>query len=112
MPLVIELLEENIQTDGDPSKTVSIAHYYEQNGDLMSDPEMVFIVMDKRAHKMDFANLFVYPQCYRQDSLGIYEESIQIINNEIASVKKIWQQGHCHFAAQWLRNISQQGFLK
>ena len=112
MPLVIEMLEENIETLYGKAKCVSVAHYYEQNGDLMSDPQMNFIVVDKRSEQTDFESIAIYPQSFRQDNLGVYEESIVIINNKIASFNKYFQYAHCTFAVQWLRNISQQGFLK
>lgn len=40
MPLVIELIGEQVSTPFGIGKLYSLAHYYEQNGDLMRDPEM------------------------------------------------------------------------
>jgi len=112
MPLVIEMVGENIQTQFGAAKLYSLAHYYVQNGDLMRDPEMVFIVVDNRKEKKDFENILVIPQMYQQDNLGIYEESINIQNGKLSCYKKFWHNGHCKFAAEWLRNISRQGFLQ
>lgn len=41
----------------------SVAHYYEQNGDLMKDPDMVFICAQGE----------YYPIEFQQDNLGIYQ---------------------------------------
>jgi hypothetical protein len=112
MPLIIETIEENIETVYGSAKCVSVVHYYEQNGDLMRDPEMVFIIVDKRKNLKDFESIFICPQSYRQDNLNIEEESVSIINRKIISFNKYFQAAHCSFASLWLKNISQQGFLK
>jgi len=112
MPLTIEKLEENLLTPWGVGITYGLCHYYEQNGDLMRDPEMVFIVVDNRGEEKDFENLHVYPKMYQQDNLGIYEESITIEFGKITSYIKAWQAAHVHFARQWLSNIKEQGFLK
>ncbi|HVM86688.1 MAG TPA: hypothetical protein VMT76_00775 [Puia sp.] len=112
MPLVIERIAENIMTDFGAAKLYSLAHYYEQNGDLMSDPQMCFLVIDQRTQTKDIEHIFIYPQMYQLDGLGIYEESILIKDNRVIGCKKAWQDGHCGFANLWLNNIRQQGFLK
>ena len=112
MPLTIEKLDINISTPSGNATTYSLTHYYEQNGDLMRDPEMVFIVVDNRSVCKDYDALEIYPQMYQQDNLGLFEEGITIENNTIKSFIKAWQYSHCHFANQWLKNIQQQGFLK
>ena len=56
--------------------TVSVAHYYTQNGDLMRDPEMVFEVGPDGAF---------HPVSYQQDNLGIYQEAALTINPEVAN---------------------------
>ncbi len=112
MPLTIEKLDTNISALSGKATTYSLTHYYEQNGDLMRDPEMVFIVVDNRADCKDYNALEIYPQMYQQDNLGLFEESITIENNTIKSFIKAWQYSHCNFANQWLINIQQQGFLK
>ena len=110
MPLVLEQIGENISTPYGNAKLFSLAHYYEQNGDLMRDPEMVFIVVDNRIEKNDLELIGIYPQMYQQDSLGIYEESVNIEHNKLTTFKKLWQDSHCNFANMWLKNISQQSF--
>lgn len=111
MPLTMERIKENIITIFGKGTLYSLCHYYEQNGDLMRDPEMCFIVVDNRLEKKDFNAVGIYPQMYRLDSLGLDEESIAIENGAIASYIKIWQKGQCSFANVWLKNIREQGFL-
>ncbi len=112
MPLTIEKIATGIETTSGKAFLISMVHYYEQNGDLMRDPEMVFIVIDKRQHAKDFENLFVYPQMYQQDNLGIYEESVCIEGNRLTTFIARWQRGHADFANHWLHNINIQGFIK
>jgi len=112
MPLVMEITDENISTSFGIAKLYSLAHYYELNGDLLSDPQMIFMVVDNRKDEKDFENISIFPQAFQQDNLGIFEESILIKNKKADSFKKTWQDGHASFANDWLRNISRQGFLK
>lgn len=111
MPLIMERIADNIITTFGDGRLYSLCHYYEQNGDLMRDPEMCFIVVDNRKEKNDFDAVGIYPQMYRLDSLGLDEESIIIENGKITNCIKIWQKGHCSFANIWLKNIREQGFL-
>jgi hypothetical protein len=112
MPLVMEQIGELIQTPYGIGQCYSLSHSYEQNGDLMRDPEMVFIVVDNRKETKDYHLIGIYPQMYQQDNLGLYEESACIENNAIITYKPFLQKEHGSFASQWLQNIKQQGFLK
>lgn len=112
MPLVAEKIAFDIGTPYGNGYMVSLCHYYTQNGDLMRDPEMAFIVVDNRRQENDYPLIAIFPQMYRQDNLAIYEESVQIVDNKVAGCIVIWQSAHCLFANGWLRNIRQQGFLK
>jgi len=112
MPLSIEVIGTQVETPYGYAKLYAISHTYLLNGDLMRDPEMVFIVCDKRQSAKDISFISIYPQLYRQDNLGIYEESVTIRDNKATSYRALWQQDHCRFAAQWFHNIQQQGFLK
>ena len=44
MPLTIEKIGEGIITPWGEGEQYSLCHYYEQNGDLMRDPEMCFVI--------------------------------------------------------------------
>ena len=82
----------------------SVAHYYEQNGDLMADPDVVF---------WRHAGRF-YPAYYRQDGLGIEQELITLDGAVPRPAKYMpRQQRSCAtFCAAWLKHIKwQQGDL-
>jgi hypothetical protein len=104
MPLTIEKIGEGITTPWGAGEQYSLCHYYEQNGDLMQDPEMCFIIADDKAK--------IIPYMYTQANLGIYEQSIHIKNNEMLTYNRALQLHHVAFANTWLRNLQAQGFLK
>lgn len=107
MPLTLEFLHA-VQIDAAERKLFSLAHTYVQNGDLMRDPEMCFIVMPDP----NGTDSLIYPQLYRQDNIGLYEECVHIKDGKVTGSIPLWQQGHCSFANMWLKNILVQGFLK
>lgn len=65
MRLVIEYIGEGPR--GKPS--ISVAHYYEQNGDLMRDPEMVFEVNPDGPPTWNAGEWG--PVSFQKDNLGI-----------------------------------------
>ena len=75
----------------------SVAHYYKQNGDLMADPEMTFVVFDD----------LVYPASFTQHSLGLYEVSM-IWTMGGWTLDPTLQKNHTDFANQWFKNIKIQ----
>lgn len=79
---------------------VSIAHYFEQSGDMMRDPDVVFLIG---------ADQHVYPISYRQDGLGIDQEAA-IVKDGRWKVRAKLQADICRFCNQWMRNIEEQQF--
>lgn len=86
-------------------RMLSLAHYFEQNGDLMADPEMTFW------HAPDGK---WYPASYRLDSLGIFRESIILDYGTglPTGIRRREQADEASFANTWFNNIRHQGFLK
>lgn len=77
----------------------SAAHYWEQNGDLMRDPEMIFI----RAKDGRY-----FPASFRQDPF-INQESIYLDPDDgKLKVNRQLQANHAEFANVWLKNIKNQ----
>jgi len=107
MPLTLEFLHKVLTSSGE-GRLYSLSHTYVQNGDLMRDPEMCFIVVPDPGS----TETLIYPQMYQQDSLGLYEESVHINGGKVAGFIPVWQASHCTFANRWLKNILAQGFLK
>lgn len=113
MPLTIERISFEITSFYGTGKLYSLCHYYKQNSDLMQDPEMVFIVIDKRNGDLEnFQQLYIYPTLYQQAALGLYQESVTIRDGKVLSFDLKKQMAHVDFANSWLRNIKKQGFLK
>lgn len=82
----------------------SVAHYYEQNGDLMKDPDMTFL---------RGANGEYYPLSYQQDGLGIYQDAIEWDDHgEIKGYNIKMQADFASFANGWMINIKDQQRLK
>jgi hypothetical protein len=79
---------------------ISIAHYYVQEGDMMRDPDVVFLIgADER----------VYPISFRQDNLGVYRGAAVVENGRWRVHPKV-QADICRFCNQWMRNINDQQF--
>jgi hypothetical protein len=93
MPVVVERLGKNTMGD-----VYSVCHYYEQNGDLMRDPDMVFW------HGTD-GNF--YPVSFQQDNLGIYEQSVWL-DGQKYMIRQKQQSDHAVFANIWMKNIKYQ----
>ena len=88
MPLSVEKVTD------EPGFTAvySLAHYGEQNGDLMADPEMTFGECD---HEF-------FPLSFKNDYVGIYQEVI----TEQVDLKR--QLELAEFSAIWLMEIVEQ----
>jgi len=100
MRLVIEYVGEG-PINGDP--LISVAHYYEQNGDAMRDPEIVFEVGD------DLRSWT--PTEYQQDNLGIYQKAVFKDESGVKINPKL-VGSITSFARTWDKNIREQGFLE
>lgn len=113
MPLTVEKVGEQISTPWGIGSLYSLCHYYEQNGDLMQDPEIGFVVVDNRDAGDASTDLVgIYPYMYQKADLCIYQESILIESDKLTRYSKKWQADHAAFANQWLDNIRAQEFLK
>jgi hypothetical protein len=95
MAACVELIQ---QTNSGP--LFSVAHYFEQNGDLMSDPDMVFIRCQDNKY---------YPVTFQLDSLGIYQEVVSIDGFTTPQLRDLeGQRQLVEFANVWMVNIQQQ----
>jgi hypothetical protein len=103
MALVIEATPEPGPT-GLPA--ISIAHYGEQNGDLMRDPEMCFELAKPLLCDMSLSSFY-----FRNDYLGVEQYSRYRDGENYAFVPDLHRQ-HEAFARQWDRNLRAQGFLE
>jgi len=98
MAVTIELVGQN-----ELGKLFSVAHYAEQNGDLMRDPEVVFIL----GNDEEF-----YPITIQQDFIGKYQDVLEY--DETGKIKGWYprlQADLAAFANFWLKNIKDQQSL-
>jgi len=72
MRLVVEYIGQGPR--GLPA--IAAAHYYEQNGDAVRDPEMVFEVNPDEKGLASWKDGEWCPVSFRQDSLDVYQEAV------------------------------------
>ncbi len=99
--LVIEAIDESGPM-GLPA--LSVAHYGEQNGDLMCDPEMCFELGLAGGAHLD-------PFYWRNDYVAIERSSRFITDGHYAYHTEIHRQ-HEEFAELWDKNLQLQGFIQ
>lgn len=94
LELVIEAVDESGPM-GLPA--ISVAHYGQQNGDLMRDPEMCFeLGMAGGAH--------LDPFYWRNDYVAVEQWSRNIIRDQYVCLVQLHEQ-HKHFAKTWDNNL-------
>lgn len=113
MPLSIEKIQGDVETGLGKGTLNSLSQNYIQNGDLMCDPEMTFIIIiENRKYDINGSELpIIIPATYRQDNLGIYQKSITLYNETAKRYHPKLQEEHTEFANIWLSNIKDQGFI-
>ncbi|MDF0653164.1 MAG: hypothetical protein P0121_17055 [Nitrospira sp.] len=102
MPLSVE--EIGVSQDG--HRLVSLCHYGEQNGDLMRDPDIVFLfhnVPDGAAAE---------PVSFRNDYLGIVQDVYRYDEaGRRTHVLPTLKQDLTEFSESWFANLKDQGFF-
>jgi len=98
MDLVIENLEFS---DEDGFPVYSIAHYGEQNGDLMADPDMEIAVNNKDGR--------IIPRTFQNDYMGMFQQVFKTQEGRRVYSPSLLRDLDT-FLWQWLQNIEQQGF--
>lgn len=102
--LVIESVSNDIAMNR-KVLAISVAHYSEQNGDAMRDPEMVFLV------RPDLTSWI--PIYYLNDYAGV--ETDAVVRNDAGEPTGIYGkmiQEMNELAQMWDRNIREQGFIE
>lgn len=102
MPLSIEA----IGTSGDGNRLISICHYGEQTGDLMRDPEIVFVLHQGPD------GLYAEPISFRNDYMGLLQE-VYVYDDaggrtHVHTARKAELKSFC---IMWFRNLKEQGFF-
>ena len=102
----LPLSVEEIGTSRDGHRLVSLCQYGEQNGDLMRDCDLVFLVTDLpdgvAAEPVSFLNdyLGIVQAVYRYDEVGKRTHVVAALKQELRE-----------FARDWLATLRDQGFF-
>jgi hypothetical protein len=92
MPLSVE----EIGSSGDGHRLVSLCQYGEQNGDLMRDPDIVFLFHNlpdgAEAEPVSFRNdyLGIVQEVYRYDETGKRTQVVTSLKQELKEFARAW----------------------
>ena len=102
MPLSVE----EIGIDGEGHRLVSLCHHGEQNGDLMRDPDIVFMFQDTPSGSI------AEPVSFRNDYVGLDQEVYRCDESgkrtHLDTKLKVQLR---EFAQIWFVNLKEQGFF-
>lgn len=101
VPGFMRLVIEHVGTGPRGGELVSVAHYGEQNGDPMRDPEIVFEVAAGQWQ----------PVSIQQDYLGSYREAVSVGEDDKVYVRPAQVRDIQAFSRMWDRNLKHQGFV-
>ena len=99
MPLSIEVIGRGPRG----GILLSVMHWFEQNGDLMRDPDIEVEIVPESAAWL--------PVSYRQDSLGIFQEAVVVVDGQMRENTKLVRD-LLSFMEMWDENIGDQGFAE
>jgi hypothetical protein len=106
VPGYLPLSVEEIGSSGDGYRLVSLCHYGEQNGDLMRDPDIVFLFHNgpdgAAAEPVSFRNdyLGIVQDVYRYDETGKRTHVVSSLKQDLKE-----------FARAWFATLREQGFF-
>ena len=94
----------NIEYIGDKynQDTYALAHYGKQNGDMMADPDMEFIIVKES---------FV-PCTFQNDYIPIFQQSIELDDNLRLVMRRRLLRQLIDFSNTWAKNLKDQGFTE
>jgi len=98
MPVSIDFI-----ADTPKGKMYAIAHNFIQNGDVMADPDMQFIVLSTLPGFVQ-----IMPMTYQLDNLGIFTEAAYFDEKNRIIIHLKSQADITTFANTWMKNIKEQ----
>ncbi|THJ15596.1 MAG: hypothetical protein CAF42_015300 [Nitrospira sp. CG24B] len=106
VPSYMPLSVEEIGIDGEGHRLVSLCHYGEQNGDLMRDPDIVFMFQDAPYGPI------AEPVSFRNDYVGLEQEVYRYDETgKRTHLDTKLKQDLKEFAQIWFANLNEQGFF-
>ena len=97
IPLLCPLSSKKVGRLPGYGEVINIAHYGEQSGDLMADPEMEFIIIGGDYYPISFRN------DYPGKHTSVFEDD---------GINLPLQYDLTTFANQWMQNIAEQQNIK
>jgi hypothetical protein len=83
-----------------------VAHYYEQNGDQCTDPEMTFEIVREVWDEPKYWG----PVTFAMGAMGVYRLAVQRVGTEVrCNPHEVRDQSS--FAKTWNKNLKEQGFI-
>lgn len=98
MPVVIEKIAD-FEFKGFKTVQYSIAHYFEQNGDLVPDPDITFFVLKDRPE-------MIFPASYQDQHK--YDVIIWQDDDDVWKYNPLLGDSMVSFCNVWLKNIKRQ----
>ncbi len=98
MPLSAEIISHT-----ESGELMAVSHTYVQNGDLMRDPEVVFLC----GKDGNF-----YPVEFRNDGLPVHDNAVEWDGGKMKGYRPGMQASIASFADVFVRNLREQGFEK
>ena len=106
VPGFMPLSVEDIGRSGEGNRLVSLCHYGEQNGDMMRDPDIVFMFHDLPDGQA------AEPVSFRNDYMAICQEVYNYDDNgKRTHMKPALKRELKAFCRTWFNNIRAQGFF-
>mgnify|MGYP001600274255 CR=1 FL=1 len=106
VPGYMPLSVEDIGPSGEGMRLVSLCHYGEQNGDMMRDPDIVFMFHDHSGES------FAEPVSFRNDYMAICQEVYNYDDSgKRTHVKPSLKRELKAFSRTWFKNLRDQGFF-
>ena len=97
--------------NGNDVTVYSVAYYYEQNGDLVADPDMTFARIDCLAGDTATGmknERWWYPLTFSQPAFGIYQVALELQPDGRWVCKPRLARELSAFADSWMANIREQ----
>lgn len=92
---------------GENYAIASVSHYGEQNGDLMADPDMTFLMLIYEGKILE-----VMPLTFKNDYMGFNQEAATVDDNGQLCYRAKMMKEQATFANTWINNIVLQQELK
>jgi hypothetical protein len=89
---------------------VSVAHYFEQEGDLMADPDLVFEVNPDDDGPLSWKTGEWGPVSFTHHSTGTYQEAVFVQDGKVMVAPRLVASLKS-FARTWDRNLKVQGYV-